>query len=387
MAKNLWEYFNCTDKQDLYHKLKINDPSVKELADFYKNYQASIQPCSLNKPEAVGTYLENKNLFPQEDSFSVLTFDTKLHPIKCCNFSYSDSFKKVFENVYLPGCEQFIFINHPNPSLSDASNQKIKKLTSQLKEFFSLNTLDCFDVKYDSDRQNNVLYSQEGQYIAKEIKAFPSHCVKEGSIRYTQPVQSSVETQLHFPEFSNFYAINELKGLNVLSDQNTILRWLQVGYSDLKQERLDMICYDSNYKIQSVDTLSVGNVNSSIFPLAQAVKLIPERQAGGAIVFHNHPSGISTPSVEDINSMKKAVNACQLVDKELWDGYVVGKDKVFSFAKDGNKGNPLFHQMACHQNEVEQTLNEDVQKSDSYESIRYEDEQEEDLFYCDEFER
>lgn len=44
-------------------------------------------------------------------------------------------------------------------------------------------------------------------------------------------------------------------------------------------------------------------------------------------IFHNHPSGNPTPSIEDISMTDKVVQMCEALGVEFLDHYVVGKEK------------------------------------------------------------
>jgi len=53
--------------------------------------------------------------------------------------------------------------------------------------------------------------------------------------------------------------------------------------------------------------------------------------ASNIVVVHNHPSGDCTPSKEDIETTKRILMVCKLMDIELVDHIIIGADRFFSF--------------------------------------------------------
>ena len=54
--------------------------------------------------------------------------------------------------------------------------------------------------------------------------------------------------------------------------------------------------------------------------------------ASAIIVFHNHPSGISTPSASDIQLTRELMDACRMLDISLLDHIIVGDEDFYSFS-------------------------------------------------------
>ena len=81
--------------------------------------------------------------------------------------------------------------------------------------------------------------------------------------------------------------------------------------------------------------LEVGQALTS----ASSVKPISKRilrqallhNAASIIVLHNHPSGSSIPSQNDISFTKRLRDACMLIGINLNDHIIVGEDDFYSF--------------------------------------------------------
>lgn len=57
--------------------------------------------------------------------------------------------------------------------------------------------------------------------------------------------------------------------------------------------------------------------------------------AAGIILCHNHPSGDTTPSCNDIKFSRRMVDACKLMGFELLDCMIIASDDYTSFAEKG----------------------------------------------------
>lgn len=59
------------------------------------------------------------------------------------------------------------------------------------------------------------------------------------------------------------------------------------------------------------------------------------------IIFHNHPSGNTEPSIDDVKVTKTIESACELIGIQLLDHVIIGKYDYFSFVEHemiGDKG-------------------------------------------------
>lgn len=97
-----------------------------------------------------------------------------------------------------------------------------------------------------------------------------------------------------------------------------------------KQEVMKCILLNKKNILISVKTIYIGNLDSiNIDPkvvLYEAVR----RCACKIIIVHNHPSGISKPSIQDIQSSRRLNQCAKLLDIELLDHIVIGKNNYCS---------------------------------------------------------
>lgn len=87
--------------------------------------------------------------------------------------------------------------------------------------------------------------------------------------------------------------------------------------------------------IHGVFELSHGNVNSSIFGVREIFQKALLVNAVSIILLHNHPSGNPQPSIQDIESTKRAVEAGRIVGVEVLDHLIIGDTSYVSLKEKG----------------------------------------------------
>lgn len=104
------------------------------------------------------------------------------------------------------------------------------------------------------------------------------------------------------------------------------------------EEYLYMICMNTKNVIHAVFELSHGNANSSIFGVREIFQKVLLANAVSIILIHNHPSGNPKPSVQDIESTKRAVEAGRIVGAEVLDHLIIGDNSYVSLKGKGYIG-------------------------------------------------
>jgi len=103
----------------------------------------------------------------------------------------------------------------------------------------------------------------------------------------------------------------------------------------LEQEHLVVALLDTRNRLQDMVTVYVGNVNTSIVRVGELFRDAVRRQAAAVIILHNHPSGDPTPSPEDVRVTEQIVQAGRLLDIDVLDHLVIGKQRYVSLKERG----------------------------------------------------
>lgn len=103
---------------------------------------------------------------------------------------------------------------------------------------------------------------------------------------------------------------------------------------DSKNECFIIVLLDiKNKPIKHIE-ISKGSVNASIVDPKDVIKEATLNSASSIILVHNHPSGETDPSEEDVKITSQIVKACELVNVKVLDHIILGKnhEDYFSFA-------------------------------------------------------
>ena len=101
------------------------------------------------------------------------------------------------------------------------------------------------------------------------------------------------------------------------------------------EEYLYLISLDNKLNICGIFEVSHGTSNGSYCDMKSIMTRALLSGASGIILVHNHPSGETTPSGDDINITRKLDEASKFMDIELLDHVVMGGNHYYSMKENG----------------------------------------------------
>jgi len=108
-------------------------------------------------------------------------------------------------------------------------------------------------------------------------------------------------------------------------------------FADLRQEAKEhfiALHLDGKNRISCFDRVSVGSLNQSIVVPRELFKTACISSAAALILIHNHPTGDTTPSSEDLNITRRIKEAGELMGIKLLDHIIIG-ESYMSFVERG----------------------------------------------------
>lgn len=102
---------------------------------------------------------------------------------------------------------------------------------------------------------------------------------------------------------------------------------------DEVKEKFIIVCLNSANKVIKHETVSIGNLNSSVVHPREIFKVAIESSSASIILIHNHPSGNPEPSNEDISITKKIVEAGKIIDIPVFDHIIIAGKTFTSFVE------------------------------------------------------
>ena len=103
----------------------------------------------------------------------------------------------------------------------------------------------------------------------------------------------------------------------------------------LEQEHLSTMLLDTKNRVLATPTIYVGSLNTSLIRVGELFRAAIRANSASIIVLHNHPSGDPTPSPEDVAVTKQIVEAGKLLDVEVLDHLIIGRQRFVSLKERG----------------------------------------------------
>ncbi|MDN5347386.1 MAG: repair protein RadC [Clostridia bacterium] len=101
------------------------------------------------------------------------------------------------------------------------------------------------------------------------------------------------------------------------------------------REYFIVLCLDTKNRVNAINTVSVGTLNSSLVHPREVFKAAILANAAAVVVAHNHPSGDPEPSREDVEVTRRLVEAGKIMGIEVLDHIVIGDENYTSFKQRG----------------------------------------------------
>jgi DNA repair protein RadC len=102
----------------------------------------------------------------------------------------------------------------------------------------------------------------------------------------------------------------------------------------LDREHFKVILLDSKNSVISIETVSIGTVNASIVHPREVLKPALMKSATSLILVHNHPTGQTSPSREDILLTRRFEKCGRILGIEIVDHIIIG-DGSYESLKEG----------------------------------------------------
>lgn len=108
-----------------------------------------------------------------------------------------------------------------------------------------------------------------------------------------------------------------------------------LSLSTKTKEHLVMMSLNTKNEVVGVHTIHIGSVNASVVHPREVFQQAILNNATSIMMFHNHPSGNSQPSQEDIHVTRRFVEAGKILGIGLLDHIVIGCGEYTSLKEKG----------------------------------------------------
>lgn len=128
---------------------------------------------------------------------------------------------------------------------------------------------------------------------------------------------------------------SELYEPESIKSSNDIYNAMRYLVEDLYYEEFWAVYLNRANKIIEKVKISQGGICGTVTDVKIILKKGIELLSSGIILCHNHPSGSTTPSEQDINITQKIKKAGLLMDINVLDHIIIAGNKYYSFADNG----------------------------------------------------
>ena len=107
------------------------------------------------------------------------------------------------------------------------------------------------------------------------------------------------------------------------------------GYSGIKREEFRVLVLDSKNRLIRNARTSIGTVSEAIVHPREIFRDAIREAGSSVILVHNHPSGVLTPSKEDIDVTTRIREAGRIIGIQLLDHLIVSSSGYLSMKEEG----------------------------------------------------
>lgn len=118
-------------------------------------------------------------------------------------------------------------------------------------------------------------------------------------------------------------------GLITIRNANQAFEHLK-EMGNLKKEQFRGLYLNNHYQLVHDEIISIGGIDASLVSIREVFRPALEYGASAIILAHNHPSGVIKASREDVEITTRLISASKLLEVEIIDHLVLGKNKYIS---------------------------------------------------------
>lgn len=111
-----------------------------------------------------------------------------------------------------------------------------------------------------------------------------------------------------------------------ITSPSDVYKLLKVDMAQKQTEQVKVVLLDNKNYVKSIVTVSQGATNKSAVSAKEILSEPIKQLASGIILVHNHPSGDTTPSRQDILLTRKINDYAHIFEIDLCDHVIIGKN-------------------------------------------------------------
>ncbi len=132
-----------------------------------------------------------------------------------------------------------------------------------------------------------------------------------------------------------FFTCNENLTSQVMHSSVDMVNFLYSKLAHREREVFMVIFFNNQHQVIHSCEMFSGTIASVEVHPREIVREALKYNAAALVLAHNHPSGLSAPSMADRDVTQQVIDACQLLGIRVLDHIVIGRGEYASFAEKG----------------------------------------------------
>ncbi len=133
----------------------------------------------------------------------------------------------------------------------------------------------------------------------------------------------------------DFLAETERLKRETVRSPDDAVKLIRSQITDFNKENFYVLSFDTRNRFIGLDKVSQGTLTASLVHPRETFESAIKKHAVQIMIAHNHPSGGTDPSEEDIKITKRLSEAGKIMGIELLDHIILTKQSFFSFKEEG----------------------------------------------------
>jgi DNA repair protein RadC len=142
--------------------------------------------------------------------------------------------------------------------------------------------------------------------------------------------EAKIATLLSAIELGKRLENGPLKSKIMLHSSWDVYQFLSSDMQHLEQEHAVCLYLNTKNELIKKETVFIGTINQTVIHPREIFKTAIRVMASSLIFVHNHPTGDSKPSINDIKTTEHLIKASEIIGINLTDHIIIGKKEFYS---------------------------------------------------------
>ena len=161
--------------------------------------------------------------------------------------------------------------------------------------------------------EKGIVYQKDPKIIEKDLKI---------------PLIKACQIVACFELGRRFYQKKPGASITIRNAKQAYIHLKDMG--TLRKEQIRCLYLNVHYQLIHDEVISIGTPDASLLQIKEIFRPALEYSAAAIIIAHNHPSGVLKANKADLEITERIKEAGNLLDIEVLDHLVIGKNKFIS---------------------------------------------------------